>query len=126
MKIHIPSWLAIVLSVGAGILSVLNVAVFGFTAPWQDFVTIGLAVLAALGISPLTGQSLQTVLHISHAAALSLATALTTAVVAVTTLSMDKTLKGIIIGVLTLIAGVLFGPSVAPAPTPTPPAPVKK
>lgn len=119
-RLRIPTWATIALSVLAGVLSVLNITSFGFVAPWQNLVAVGLAALAALGIAPLTGPSLQTALHISHALALSLASLVSTAVVAVTTLSIDQTAKGIIAGVLTLLAGVLFGPAGGAAPAPAP------
>lgn len=121
-RLRIPSGAAIALSVIAGVLSLLNVTTFGFAAPWQNLVTIGLTALAGIGIAPLTGAKLLNALHVSHALALSLASIFATASVAVTTLSIDQTAKGIIIGVLTLLAGVLFGPSDGPAPAAPAPA----
>lgn len=117
-RLGIPTWATVALSILAGVLSLLNLTTFGFGAPWQNLVAVGLAALAALGIAPLTGPGLQTALHISHALALSLASLVATAVIAVTTLSIDQTLKGVIAGILTLLAGVLFGPAGGSAPAP--------
>lgn len=121
-SLHLPTPVTVALSVVAGILSLLNLTTFGFAAPWQNLVTIGLAALAAVGIAPLTGPALQNAIHLSHAAALSLASGVSALAVAITTLSIDQTVKGILTGVLTLAAGVLFGPAVpsvlGPKPAP--------
>lgn len=123
----LPTWATIALSVLAGVLQLLNLTTFGFAPVWQEFVTIGVTALAAIGIAPLTGPALQNVLHITHAAALALASIFTTASVAVTQINgLGSTAQGIIVGVLALIAGVLFGavgPTVTPAPAPAPAPP---
>lgn len=130
-KLKLPTWLTVGLSVVAGVLSVLNLTVFGFDPVYQELVTVGLAALAVLGISPLTGDALQNVLHISHAAALAAAGAFATATVAVSTSGIDPTVKNVVAAVLTLLGGVLVGPGVVqqpvpvpvPAPAPVPPSP---
>lgn len=127
-KLKLPTWATVGLSAVAGVLSVLNLTVFGLDPIWQELVTVGLAALAVLGISPLTGPALQNVLHISHAVALAAAGVFATATVGVSTSSLDGTTKNIIAAVLTVLGGVLIGPSVeptvVPVPTPTPaPAP---
>jgi hypothetical protein len=124
-RFKVPTWFSIALSVLAGVLQLLNLTTFGFAPTWQELVTVGVSALAAVGIAPLTGPALQTVLHISHAASLSLASLFATASVAVTTVSgLDQTAKGLIVGVLALIGGVLFGGAGPSVPVVPPPAPV--
>jgi len=122
--IKLPTWATWVLALLAGVIELLNVTTFGFAPVYQNLVTIAGSFLAALGISPLTHDAIQNMLHLTHTAALSLATAFATASAFVTQLSgVSQTTKGIIIGVLALVAGVLFGPAGStPSPAP-PPAP---
>lgn len=119
MKIHIPTALSIALAIVAGVLEGLNLTTFGFAPGWQYLVTVGIDALACIGISPLTGPALQSVLHLTHATVLSLTALISTATIAVTQVSMNTTIKGIIIGVLALIGGVLLGTD--PTPTTTSP-----
>jgi hypothetical protein len=122
MKLNIPSWATTILSLIAGGLAILNQVSFGFGSPWGVYVTLALVALAGLGISPLVGAQFRSALHLSHSASLVITSIVTTAGVAVTTLSISPTAKGIVVGILAFLAGVGFapGPQPAPAPAPTP------
>ena len=124
MNLKLPSWLTISLGVLAGIVGALNVTTFDFAQPWSQFVTFGAAGLASLGIAPLTHSSLRNALHIQYPAALTIAGMITTACAGVTAISgLDQTWKGVIVGVLTAVAGVLAGPDSGAIPAPPTPSP---
>lgn len=114
-KVKLPSSVTLVLSAALGILSGLNVATFGLGAPWTQLVTFGCAALAAVGITPLAHQALRNVLHLTYPAALSIGGALTTLCAGITAASMNVTVKGVLVGLVTAAVGALVGPSDAPA-----------
>lgn len=127
MKLNIPTGLAVVLSLIAGVLTLLNQISFGLAVPWHQLVTFGLVFLVSIGISPLTHGAFRNALHLSGAASTVITTVVMALTAAVTTLSLTSDVKGIIVGVLTFLAGIGFGPiggPVVPAVVPVvvPPA----
>ena len=126
LKINIPSGLAVILAVLAGFLQVLNQTTYGFAAPWHTLVTYVLVVLSAVGISPLVGtafrQALANALHVSG----TVFTILTVIAMAVTaalqTFTLDSTTYGILAGIVTVLAGLGFGPNAVAPPPPAPAA----
>ena len=121
LDFKMPKKLAIVLAILAGVVEGLNVTVFGLPPADQQWVTIGVSVMAILGINPLVGPALDTALHLTHATVIMIGTMDTAIIVAITTTSWASGLKETLVGVLTLIGGAVLG---TPAPVvPITPAP---
>jgi hypothetical protein len=112
--LNLPTWFTTGLSLLAGALSVLNQTTFGFPAPWGTSLTIALLFLSGLGISPLVGARFQNALHLSPRLSLAISTALAAAGAAALTID-DKTARAIVVGILTFLAGLGFGPKPAQA-----------
>ncbi len=114
-KLNLPSSLAVILSLVAGVLEVLNQVTFGFPAPWHTFTTYGLLVLAMVGISPLVGtafrQALTNAFHVSGVLFTVLSIVTMAIAAAVTTFSIDSTWKGILLGIVAVLGGLGFGPN---------------
>ena len=122
-SLKIPSYVTLALSVLAGILAYLNQQTFGFAEPWHTLVTAGLAALATLGIAPAAHGALATALRLPYNVSLMLATAASSAAVGLATVSMDKTLRSVLVAALTAIAGMFGGTDLTSAkndPTPIP------
>lgn len=109
LQLKLPSWATIALGVGAAVLNALNTITFGFGPPWKEAVTVGLFFLTGLGISPLIGAAFRNALHLSHNVVVFLTASTATLGVVIQTFSMSTDLKGILIGVITLVDGVVFG-----------------
>jgi hypothetical protein len=118
MRLNIPTAVALVLSLVAGVLAVLNVTTFQFTQPWHNDITVALVFLAAIGISPLVGPYFRNALHLTAAASVVITAVLMAASAAITTLNLSTDAKGIIVGILTFLAGIGFGPATGPVPAP--------
>lgn len=116
MKLNTPTLQTIVLSVAFAILSVLNSTTLHLGAPWTTYITVALVFIAGLGISPLTGAAFRSILHLSNGASNLIAAATAAATLAATTIDTSSPVHAVIVGVLTLLAGLGF------APVPTSPA----
>ncbi len=124
MKLRLPSWAALVLSLFVGVVAFLNQqGTFNIGQPWHTLVNAGLVWVAALGISPLIHGALSTVLKLTYAQALGLAGVLAAATVGIATVNMNATVRSVIVAVLTVLAGALAGPD---SPVPSIPKTVAK
>ncbi len=121
MRLNIPTAIALALSLVAGVLAVLNVTTLQFSQPWHQDITVALVFLAAIGISPLIGPAFRNALHLTPSASVMITAVLMAASAAITTLNLSTDVKGAIVGVLTFLAGVGFGPTAVPVPAPAPP-----
>ena len=119
MKLNLPTQLTVILSAVAGVLVALNTASFGFAASWTTAITIGLTILAAWGISPLTGVAFRAILHLSNGVSVAIAAALGALQVIFLNVSISPTWHGIIAGVLAFAAGLGFAPSLNLAVVPS-------
>ena len=111
-KIVLPNKLAFVLSLIAGALAVLNQLTFDFPASWRTVITYGLLLLTSIGISPLIGSAFRNALHLSAQISLAISIVSFVAAAAVTHVA-DSTTRGALVGVVTFLAGVGFGPASA-------------
>ena len=119
MKLNLPTQLTVILSAVAGVLVALNTASFGFAASWTTAITIGLTILAAWGISPLTGVAFRAILHLSNGVSVAIAAVLGALQVIFLNVSISPTWHGIIAGVLAFAAGLGFAPSLNLAVVPS-------
>jgi hypothetical protein len=110
VKLNLPTGLTVVLSAIAGVLVAFNTASFGFATDWRTGITIGLTILAAWGISPLTGAAFRAILHLSNAVSTVIAAALGALQVIFLQVNMSTGLHGLIAGVLAFAAGLGFAP----------------
>lgn len=115
MKLNLPSAATVFLSLAAGLLVVLSTAnVFGFSTPVKEGVSIVLVFLSAEGISPLTGVSFRSALHLSPVVSNLIGGVLAAATVAQTQLTGISTgAHAIIQLVLVVTAGLGFAPTIA-------------
>ena len=111
MKLNLPTQLTVLLSAVAGVLVAFNTASFGFASTWTTAITIGLTILAAWGISPLTGVAFRAILHLSNGVSVAIAGVLGALQVVLLQVSIDMTLRGILTGVIAFAAGLGFAPS---------------
>ena len=113
MKLNVPTAVATVLAAVGGILNWLNTATFGLPPAWHQVVTYGLLFLASIGVTPLVGAALGTVirniLHLTAAALTVITVAEFALVAAVTTFGLSQDVKGVVIGVVTFLAGIGLG-----------------
>ena len=65
-KLTKPSIAALIASLVAGVLVVLNSTTFSIAPPWHSYLTFGLTALTGLGISPLVGPAFRTALGVSQ------------------------------------------------------------
>ena len=109
--VRLPSWLTVSISALAGIVATVNVTSHPFSPRWSTAVTLGLTALATVGLGPLVHGRLAVVLHLPYRAALALGSGLGMATVGISTAAIDPALRGVLIGVLTALAGMLVGPA---------------
>lgn len=122
IKFRIPSSIATIVALAAGVIAVLNQTTFGFVQPWKTGLTVALALVAGLGISPDKGTAFRNALHLGPKVLIFITTGMTALTLAVSTLSMDGTTKGLIMGILTMLTGLGFGQATAAAPSSVQPA----
>lgn len=120
MHIRLPTWATLALSLLAGVIAYLNQEVFSVPEPWHTLLTVGLTVLAALGIAPAVHGALRTALHLPYPAAISVSAALGTGAVALATIHINSILRSLLVGALTTLAGALVGPEASVVPVPVP------
>jgi hypothetical protein len=114
MRTQIPSKLTIVLSGIAGILTAFVAAhIIELPAEWSQAVQLALTFTAGLGISPLTGSSFRSVLHLGNGAANAIAAVLAAAQVVVVQAAIGSALHGILAGIIAFAAGLGFAPSLS-------------
>jgi hypothetical protein len=112
-KLNTPTQLTVIFSAAAGILVAFNTASFGFASDWTTSITIALTILAAWGISPLTGVAFRAILHLSNGVSVVIAAGLGALQVIFLQVSMGATLHGILAGVIAFAAGLGFAPSIS-------------
>lgn len=123
MKVSkLDSYLGLVLSIVAAVLTALNITTFSIAQPWHSLILYGLPAIAAFGIAPITAEKLDTLLKLSSREVVGLSTLVGIAIAAVQSFSWATDTKGIVTGVLTLIGGVLFGTKAIVPIVPVPPA----
>lgn len=117
----LPTGVRVVLSLLAGIASVLNITTFGFGATAAVYISAALAFLAYAGIPPVTGAAFQNLLlkvipapwvQTVHGL---LGAAIAGVSVLVATAGWSTAVTGTVIGVVTLLGALGFGPT---GPTP--------
>lgn len=107
--VTLPAVATLILSLIAGVLSVLNQTTFGFPAPWGTSLTIALLFLSSIGISPLTGANFRNALHLPASVIMVVSAAIAAGGTAALNIS-DSTTRAVVIGILTVLAGLGFGP----------------
>ena len=115
LKLKLPAPITVALSAIAGALVTLNVTTFHLGQPWVTGITVAITALAAFGISPLTGPALIAALHLPQKIVNIIAAGLMATQLALQTVTMSTTAHAIVAGVITLLAGLGFAPSVDPA-----------
>lgn len=120
MKLNLPSAATLVLSLVAGVLVVLSSTSFGFSAPVKEGVLLALIFLSAEGISPLTGASFKSALHLPVAVSLTIGALLAVAAVGLTQITgLSDAAHAIIEAVLVVAAGLGFAPTITDLPSST-------
>jgi hypothetical protein len=110
-SLQIPTWATALASATATVLTVLNQTTFGFDAPWRSALTVALAFIAGLGISPLTKKAFQNLIHLPHGVSVAISSGMAAAALGLTQIDASQGVKGLIVGVLTFLAGLGFGPA---------------
>jgi hypothetical protein len=127
MKFNVPTVLATVLAIVAGLAQYFNQATFGLSPAWHSALTYGILLISLLGISPLVGAeigaAIRNLLHISATLTTVIGLVIFAASAAVTTFSLSMDVKGLILGILAFLAAIGFGPVAPGTPVPAPPAP---
>jgi hypothetical protein len=113
MKLNLPTWLTVVLAAAAGVIVAFNEASFAFATNWRVGITVALTILAAWGISPLTGAAFRVILHLSNTVAAVIAMALAVLQVIFLQVSMSPDVHGLVAGVIVFAAGLGFAPAAA-------------
>lgn len=115
--IGLPNAIAVALALAAGVLQVLNRTVIHLghgsaSAQWHAWIAIVLVLFASQGIDPLVGPAFKVALHLPPWAARLTTGALTAIAMAITSIPMSAAVSGVLLGVLTVAAGLGFGTSV--------------
>lgn len=117
MKLNIPSAATVILSLLAGLLVVLSSISLGFSAPVKEGVLLALIFLSAEGISPLTGESFRSALHLPPWATKLIGAALAVAAVGLTQITgLSTAAHAIIEAALVITAGLGFAPTIVNVP----------
>jgi uncharacterized membrane protein len=131
LTIGLPTVVATVLSLLAGAFQVFLVSnLFAVPPAWREMGIVVLVFFAGIGINPLVGHSFYAALKLKPGIANLIAALLAAATTATTTLTLPPLTQAIILGVLTVAAGLGFQP-VSPVmggigtPTTPPPPPPK-
>ncbi len=114
MSLKLPTWATTALSLVAGALTVLNQTTFDLGSPWKVGLSVALVYLTGLGISPLVGNAFRNALGLSHGASVAISAVLSAAVLIITSVHMSTGLHAALVGIITVLAGVGFGPALAP------------
>lgn len=113
MKFNLPSAATVVLSLIAGFLVVLSSTSLGFSEPVKQGVLLVLIFLSAEGISPLTGASFRSALHLPPIVSNTIGALLAVLAVASTQLSgLSSAAHAVIEAVLVITAGLGFAPTI--------------
>lgn len=112
MKLNIPTSLTVVLSAIAGVIvAFVSSGIIVLEAPWSEAAQVSLTVLAAWGISPLTGAAFRAILHLTNGISTVIAATLGGLQVVFMQVHMSTALHGLLAGVLAFAAGLGFAPS---------------
>ena len=112
-NLKLPSSLTVILSLVAGaVVAFVGSNIITLEPAWAQGIQIGLTILAAWGISPLTGSAFRAVLHLSNGAAVAIAGALTALQIVFLQVNISAGLHGVIAGVLAFAGGLGFAPSI--------------
>ena len=113
-SLQLPSQLTFILSIIAGVIVAFVASnIITLEPAWSQGIQIGLTILAAWGISPLTGTSFRAVLHLSNGLAVFIAGTLTALQIVFLQVNISAGLHGVIAGVLAFAGGLGFAPSIA-------------
>lgn len=118
ITIGIPTVAAVVLSLVAGGLQVINEVVLEASPQWHSYIAIILVFLAGIGISPLVGSAFRAALHLPPWAGYLISAALAAAVLALSTVGMSNAAHAVIAAVVTIFAALGFAPSSLPVAAP--------
>lgn len=113
-EFRLPSKLTFILSAAAGVtVAFVRAKVIELEPEWASWIAVGLTFLAAWGISPLTGPSFRSILHLSNGVSAGITFVLTALTIVVTQAHMSLTLHGVLAGLIAFAAGLGFAPSIA-------------
>lgn len=113
MKLNLPSAATLVLSLAAGALVVITTTSLSLSIPVKEGVSIILVFLSAEGISPLTGVSFRSALHLPPIVSNTIGALLAAATIAQTQLTgISTSAHAIIQAVLVITAGLGFAPTI--------------
>lgn len=108
MKLNLPSVATLVLSLAAGVLTVLVNKTFGLDREWISGLSVALTFLAGIGIGPLTGDQFVAALHLPPNVLITVTAAMAAATLAATTIH-NSTTAAVVSGVLTFLSALGFG-----------------
>lgn len=113
LQLKLPSVATTVAALVLGVLTVLNTTTFQPGPPWQTGINIALLAGAAFGVAPLLGKAWASALNLTVAQ-----TSLVTGVLSFLQLwqqsePLSTTLHAVIVGVITVAAGLGFGVNIA-------------
>ena len=112
----LPSkWTLILAAVAGLVVAFVQSNIIVLEAGWNEGVTVGLSILAVLGISPITGSSFRAILHLTNQQALAIAGALATVQVILTQVHLSSAWHGILAGVIAFAGGLGFAPTLSAA-----------
>ena len=112
-NLKLPSSLTVILSLVAGaVVAFVGSNIITLEPAWAQGIQIGLTILAAWGISPLTGASFRAILHLSNGVAVAIAGVLGALQVVFLQVGMSPGLHGVVAGVLAFAGGLGFAPSI--------------
>lgn len=114
-RLQAPAWVTTALGLAAGLLSALNLAVFGFASPWHIYVSLALLFVGSLGVGPLLGEKFRAALHIPMNVSIMITAAITVLATGVTAISgLDADAKAVLVGLLTTLSYLGFAPIAPP------------
>ena len=118
-RLNLPSQLTVILSIAAGVIvAFIGSGIINLEAGWSEGLQIALTILAAWGISPLTGAAFRAILHLSNGLSVAIAGALGSLQIIFLQVHMSAGLHGLIAGLLAFAAGLGFAPSLTPTVIP--------
>ena len=119
VNIGMPTVVAVVLGLLAGVASVINEVVLQASTQWHAYIAILLVFASGVGISPLVGPAFRAALHLPVWAGYLVSAGMAAAVLGLSSVQMGSLPHAIIAAVLTVLSALGFAPStvtVAPVP----------
>lgn len=124
MKLNLPTGLTVALSAASGVIVAFVASnIIIVQEPWAAGIKIGLTILGAWGISPLTGVAFRAILHLSNGVCTGIAAGLTALQLIFIQAHLTAGLHGVFAGLIAFAAGLGFAPAINLANLPAKHAP---